>query len=110
MHLAIEENIAKFAGIAGKELSRPVAVIYSALRNPKMTQPEKNTTMAALVYIILPITIVPHSVPSPGFLDETGMVRETCRKIAKYITPEVEREAEVFLAQWFPDEPEAAGT
>ncbi|MDR2498889.1 MAG: DUF1232 domain-containing protein [Tannerellaceae bacterium] len=105
----IWENISKYARKAGKVAARPLLLMYYVLKNPETPSGDKAAIIGALAYIALPINIIPNSIPILGLLDEGAAIMLAYNRVSRHVTPEIEREADDTLRQWFPDEAQTAG-
>jgi len=74
----VRENLFKFIERIGKKLAKGVIdsikFLYSAMIDPRTPFEAKAIAIAALVYLISPIDIIPDIIPGIGFADDAAAI------------------------------------
>lgn len=88
------------------DVVRDVYAVWLAMRNPRVPWHAKATAAAALLYVVMPIDIIPDVIPIIGWLDDLAMV-PLASYIASRLIPfdimsELRRESERRLMRWGP--------
>ena len=74
------------------------------MRSPATPRKDKLAIFASLAYLVLPIDVLDAKrLPIIGWLDEIVSVAVMIQKLAKYITPEIQRKVNATLDKWFPE-------
>ena len=74
------------------------------MRSPATPRKDKLAIFASLAYLVLPIDVLDAKrLPIIGWLDEIVSVAVMIQKMAKYITPEIQRKVNATLDKWFPE-------
>lgn len=74
------------------------------MRSPATPRKDKLAIFASLAYLVLPIDVLDTKrLPIIGWLDEIVSVAVMIQKMAKYITPEIQRKVNATLDKWFPE-------
>ena len=94
-------KLAKFALAAGKEVVEKALLLYYAFQNEDTPTWAKSVIVGALGYFIMPVDAIPDIIPVVGYADDLGVLVAALATVAAYITPEVKRQAQEKLAQWF---------
>mgnify|MGYP000316232450 CR=1 FL=1 len=72
------------------------------MRSPATPRKDKLAIFASL--LVLPIDVLDAKrLPIIGWLDEIVSVAVMIQKMAKYITPEIQRKVNATLDKWFPE-------
>lgn len=100
---ALWQSIYKWSSKAGRIATRPVLLMWYIMRSKETPGKDKWTIFGSLAYLILPIDILSvRRFPVIGWLDEIVSLSVMVQKMSKYITPEMERRADVQLDKWSP--------
>lgn len=95
-------EIGNYAKKVGRASARPVLLLYYVMRSPETPKSEKFMLLSAIAYVVLPIDLISAKrIPIIGWLDEVLSLTIAFQKVSKYVTPEMERKADVILDKWF---------
>ncbi len=94
------KNVARKAGIKVVWL---VLVLYYTSTASTTPMSKKSIIYGTLGYFILPIDLIPDVVPVVGYSDDLTALVACVTAVASCITPEVKRQAEHKLHDWFGD-------
>ena len=94
------KNVARKAGIKVVWL---VLVLYYTSTASTTPMSKKSIIYGTLGYFILPIDLIPDVVPVVGYSDDLTALVACVTAVASCITPEVKRQAERKLHDWFGD-------
>lgn len=94
------KNVARKAGIKVVWL---VLVLYYTATASTTPMSKKSIIYGTLGYFILPIDLIPDVVPVAGYSDDLTALVACVTAVASCITPEVKRQAERKLHDWFGD-------
>ena len=101
---ALWESICKWARKAGRAATRPVLLMWYVMKSKDTPRRDKWAIFGSLAYLVLPIDILDAKrLPIIGWLDEVASLAILIRKMAKYITPEIEMKTDEQLDKWFPE-------
>lgn len=98
---ALMEKLSKFAMKAGIKVVYAALLLYYVLLSKDVPLKEKSTIIGALGYLILPIDLIPDSIPVMGFTDDFAALAYAIHAVRSYITPEIEQQAKHKLSDWF---------
>ena len=88
----------------GRAATRPILLLWYIMRSPATPRKDKLAIFASLAYLVLPIDVLDAKrLPIIGWLDEIVSVAVMIQKMAKYITPEIQRKVNATLDKWFPE-------
>lgn len=88
----------------GRAATRPILLLWYIMRSPATPRKDKLAIFASLAYLVLPIDVLDAKrLPIIGWLDEIVSVAVMIQKMAKYITPEIQRKVNTILDKWFPE-------
>ena len=115
----MEENIEKYSGHfseeslwdkmvrvarkAGMEVIYGVLLLYYVLASKTTSTSDKAKIVGALGYFILPLDLVPDTLPLVGYTDDLAAISWCIYSVAKNITPDIRETAARQLRQWFGD-------
>ena len=103
-------KIGTYAKKAGRIAAKPLLQLYYVLTLGETTTLEKALIMGAILYTILPFSLIPYKAHKIlGLLDEGLAVLYVVKKVQNKITPEINAKVDETLDQWFGTE-EAAPT
>lgn len=99
------EEIGKYAKKIGRASARPLILLYYVMKSKDTPKSEKVMIASAIAYVIFPIDILSSKrLPIIGWLDEIVSLTVAYQRVTKYITPEMEKKADIILLKWFPDQ------
>lgn len=94
-------KLAKFAKKAGIKVVNVTLLLYYVLTCDEVEQKEKLLIMGALGYLILPLDLIPDSIPGLGFTDDLAALLYAYNSVKAHVTPEMEEKAKKQLQEWF---------
>lgn len=94
-------KLAKFAKKAGIKVVNVTLLLYYVLTCDEVEQKDKLLIMGALGYLILPLDLIPDSVPGLGFTDDLAALLYAYNSVKAHVTPEKEEKAKKQLQEWF---------
>lgn len=71
-----------------------VLFLWEQAKNPEVPIRLKLTIIGALLYLVLPLDIVPDAIPGLGLLDDLTVILAVVREVSKYALPKLEKKAE----------------
>ena len=71
-----------------------VLFLWEQTKNPEVPIRLKLTIVGALLYLVLPLDIVPDAIPGSGLLDDLTVILAVVREVSKYALPKLEKKAE----------------
>lgn len=95
------EKIKKVAKKAGIKVVYATLVLYYMSRDPSIPSKEKLKIYGALGYFILPTDFIPDALMGLGFTDDLAALAWALYALSGHITPDIERQAEAKLREWF---------
>ena len=103
-------KIGTYAKKAGRATTKPLLQLYYVLTMGETTTLEKALIVGAILYTILPFSLIPYKAHKIlGLLDEGLAVLYVVKKVQNKITPEINAKVDETLNTWFGPE-EAAPT
>ena len=103
-------NIGTYAKKAGRVATKPLLQLYYVLTMGETTTLEKALIVGAILYTVLPFSLIPYKAHKIlGLLDEGLAVLYVVKKVQNKITPEINAKVDETLNTWFGPE-EAAPT
>jgi len=95
-------KIQPYALKTGRVVTRPLLQFYYVMVDKKTTTLDKVLIYAAIIYTILPVSLIPSVVYHLlGVLDEGAAIVYVYKKIKDKITPEINAQVENTLNEWF---------
>jgi uncharacterized membrane protein YkvA (DUF1232 family) len=95
-------KIGTYAKKAGRVTTKPLLQLYYVLTMGETTTLEKALIVGAILYTILPFSLIPYKAHKIlGLLDEGLAVLYVVKKVQHKITPEINAKVEETLNQWF---------
>lgn len=94
-------KLAKFAKKAGIKVVNVTLLLYYVLTCDEVEQKDKLLIMGALGYLILPLDLIPDSIPGLGFTDDLAALLYAYNSVKAHVTPEMEEKAKKQLQEWF---------
>ena len=95
------QKVKKYAKRAGEEVIEKALQLYYAAQDPDTPVWAKTVIYGALAYFIMPVDAIPDAIPVAGFTDDLGALAAALSTVAKFITPEIEKQARAKLRDWF---------
>lgn len=71
-----------------------VLFLWEQVKNPEIPLSLKITIVGALLYLVLPIDVLPDYIPGFGLLDDLAVILAVVREVSKYALPKLEKKAE----------------
>jgi len=71
-----------------------VLFLWEQVKNPEIPLSLKITIVGALLYLVLPIDVLPDYIPGFGLLDDLAVILAVVREVSKYVLPKLEKKAE----------------
>ena len=71
-----------------------VLFLWEQVKNPEIPLTLKITIVGALLYLVLPIDVLPDYIPGFGLLDDLAVILAVVREVSKYALPKLEKKAE----------------
>ena len=68
-----------------------VLFLWKKAKSPEIPLSYKVAIIGALLYLVLPIDVVPDVIPGLGLLDDLGVILAVARKVSKYALPKIEK-------------------
>ena len=98
-------KIGTYAKKAGRVTSKPLLQLYYVLMMGETTTLEKALIVGAILYTVLPFSLIPYKAHKIlGLLDEGVAVLYVVKKVQNKITPEINTKVEETMNMWFGDE------
>ena len=95
-------KIGSYAKKAGRVATKPLLQLYYVLTMGETTTLEKALIVGAILYTILPFSLIPYKAHKIlGLLDEGLAVLYVVKKVQHKITPEINAKVDETLNQWF---------
>ena len=95
-------KIGHYAKKAGRAATKPLLQLYYVLTLGETTTLEKALIVGAILYTILPFSLIPYKAHKIlGLLDEGLAVLYVVKKVQDKITPEINAKVEETLNTWF---------
>lgn len=96
------KSIGKWSRKAGRTAARPVLLMWYVMKSKHTPRSDKWAIFCSLAYIILPIDILDsRRLPIIGWLDEVVSLTILVQKMTKYVTSEMQTQADALLDRWF---------
>lgn len=71
-----------------------VLFLWEQVKNPEIPLSLKITIVGALLYLVLPIDVLPDYIPGFGLLDDLAVILAVVREVSKFALPKFEKKAE----------------
>lgn len=97
------EKLKKVAKKAGIKVVYSALLLYYVTRDPSVPTADKMKIYGALGYFILPTDLIPDAIIGLGFTDDLAALAWAIYMVHGHITPDIERQAEQKLREWFGD-------
>ncbi|MBQ7690863.1 MAG: DUF1232 domain-containing protein [Muribaculaceae bacterium] len=97
------EKLKRVARKAGVKVVYAALLLYYVTRDPDVPLTLKMKIYGALGYFILPADLIPDPIVALGFTDDLAALAWAIYTVGNHITPEIKRQAEEKLREWFGD-------
>lgn len=98
------ELICESAKKLSRSAVRPMILLYYVMKSKETPKSDKILIYSALAYVIFPVDLISAKrLPIIGWIDEVVSLTVAYQKVCKYITPEMEADADALLNKWFPE-------
>ena len=87
---------------AGRLVARPALECLELIVDPDTPYPVKATVLAALIYLLGPMDLIPDFSPAAGFSDDLVAMTTLLGLCARHRTPAIRLRAQRKLDRWFP--------
>lgn len=95
-------GVAVWCRNAGRSASRPVLLMWFVMKSRKTPGKDKWAIFCSLAYLVMPFSLLKaKKVPVLGLIDEAVSLAIMIRKMARYVTPEMNHRADEILNRWF---------
>ena len=71
-----------------------VLFLWEKAKSPEIPLSLKVAIVGALLYLVLPVDVVPDVIPGLGLLDDLGVILTVVSKVSKYALPKIEKKIE----------------
>lgn len=71
-----------------------VLFLWEQIKSPEIPTRLKVVIIGALLYLVLPIDVLPDYIPGIGFLDDVAVILAVVREVSKFAIPEIEKKLE----------------
>lgn len=71
-----------------------VLFLWEQIKSPEVPVRMKIVIVGALLYLVLPIDVLPDSIPGFGLLDDFAVILAVFREVSKYVIPKLEKKLE----------------
>ncbi len=68
-----------------------VLFLWEKAKSPEIPLSLKVAIIGALLYLVLPVDVVPDVIPMLGLLDDLGVILSVAHKLSKYVLPKIEK-------------------
>lgn len=87
-------------------IAREVVAVWMGLRDRRVPWPAKGAALLSLLYLVLPLDIIPDFIPVFGWLDDLAIIPLACFLAGKLMPPglmeELRLRAEMRIRRWGP--------
>ena len=97
-----ESTLKKILVRAGRSIAAPALEAYELLIDSSTPPQVRLTMLAALIYLILPIDLIPDLIPIAGFSDDVVALTFLLNSCRMYVTPAIRQRAINKLNNWIP--------
>lgn len=98
----LKRQLRHYAAKAGRASARPLLTLYYVVADEETTTLEKAMIYGCLVYVMMPIDLLPRSVYKLlGVADDMAALAFVMKKVASKTTPEIRTKVETTLDDWF---------
>lgn len=97
------DKVKKVAQQAGVKIIYAVLLLYYVATDKNVSMADKAKIYGALGYFILPLDLIPDTIPMVGYTDDFTALIWALRAVWSNVTPEIEIKARAKLNEWFGD-------
>ena len=97
------DKVKKVAQQAGVKIIYAVLLLYYVATDKNVSMADKAKIYGALGYFILPLDLIPDTIPMVGYTDDFTALIWALRAVWSNVTPEIEVKAKAKLKEWFGD-------
>ena len=91
---AIEEKLPFMKrGIIAKAWDK-VLFLWEQIKSPEIPIRLKAVVIGALLYLILPLDVIPDTIPALGFIDDLWVIMTVVKEVSKFVIPKLEKKLE----------------
>lgn len=90
----VEEKLPLMKKGAVKKVWDKVIFLWEKAKSPEIPARLKITIIGALLYLILPIDVVPDAIPGLGLIDDVSVILIVFREVSKFLLPKLEQKIE----------------
>lgn len=83
----IESNLNKMNKGPVAKIWEKVVFLWEKVKSPEIPLRLKITIIGALLYLILPIDVIPDSIPGLGLVDDVSVILWVFREVSNYVVP-----------------------
>ncbi|WGE91144.1 YkvA family protein [Actinobacillus genomosp. 1] len=94
-------KICNYAMEAGREVIEKVLILYYVVNDKNTPLKAKTIIWSALGYFILPIDVIPDTIPVVGFSDDLTALTAALTSVAIYTHQVHIRQAKIKMKEWF---------
>lgn len=94
-------KVKKVAKKAGLKVIYLVLLLFYTLQSETVSLADKAKIYGALGYFIMPVDLIPDTIPVVGYTDDLAALVACVMAISANITPEIEEKAKAKLNDWF---------
>ena len=98
---ALWDKVKKVAQQAGVKAIYAVLLLYYVATDKNVSVADKAKIYGALGYFILPLDLIPDTIPMMGYTDDLTALTWALHAVWSNVTPEIERKAKAKLREWF---------
>ncbi|MBQ9288202.1 MAG: DUF1232 domain-containing protein, partial [Bacteroidaceae bacterium] len=95
------EKLKKFAKKMGIKVVYLALLLYYVLTCDTVSREDKLKILGALGYLILPIDLIPDSIPVLGFSDDLAALLWAYHSVQANVNEQIEQKAKSKLHEWF---------
>ena len=88
------DKVKKVALKAGAKLIYVALILYYELTDPTVSLKEKSVIIGALGYFILPLDLIPDTIPVAGYTDDLAALMAAYWYVRAHLTPDVIQRAQ----------------
>lgn len=93
----LADKLRSVAKAAGAGVIYPALLLYGLFKSPSVPLRDKAIIVGALGYFILPLDLLPDTLPAIGFADDTAALMAALKAMAPNISPQLRRQARAGL-------------
>ena len=90
----LEEKLPLMKHGVVKKVWDKVLFLWEKVKSPEIPAMLKITILGALLYLVLPLDILPDYIPGLGLLDDVSVILIVFREVSRFVLPKVEKQIE----------------